>query len=80
MKKIFIFVIKLYQRLISPFLGTNCRYFPSCSEYMVKSIENCGVIKGFGYGVWRILRCNPYSKGGVDHPPTCECKHVINQK
>lgn len=73
MKRIVIFLIKVYKRTISPFLGTNCRYFPSCSEYMMNAIENCGVIKGLGLGIWRILRCNPYSKGGVDHPPQCGC-------
>ena len=74
MKFLLILLVKFYRQAISPFLGTNCRYFPSCSEYMLRSIENCGAIKGLGYGIWRILRCNPYSAGGVDHPHECN-KH-----
>jgi len=68
MKKFFITFIKIYQKLISPLFGNNCRYYPSCSEYSILAIEKYGVLKGSIKAVWRILRCNPFSKGGVDYP------------
>ncbi len=68
MKKLLITLIKLYQKAISPFFGKSCRYYPSCSEYTVQAIEKYGVVKGTLKGAWRILRCNPFSKGGVDYP------------
>ncbi|MEW6506701.1 MAG: membrane protein insertion efficiency factor YidD [Bacteroidota bacterium] len=66
MRSIFIFVIKIYQKLISPALPPSCRFFPTCSEYAVQSFEKFGVIKGGAKSVWRILRCNPFNKGGYD--------------
>ncbi|RUM47466.1 MAG: membrane protein insertion efficiency factor YidD [Hydrogenothermus sp.] len=68
MKQIFIKFIKIYQKVLSPFLGNNCRYYPSCSEYSIQAIEKYGVLKGILKSIWRILRCNPFSKGGVDYP------------
>jgi putative membrane protein insertion efficiency factor len=73
MKTLLLSLIKFYKRIISPFLGNNCRFYPSCSEYMKLSIENCGALKGFAYGIWRILRCNPFSEGGIDDAPKCDC-------
>ncbi len=61
--------IRLYQRFISPLLAPRCRYYPSCSTYAVQAVENHGVLKGFLLGTWRVLRCNPWSLGGVDHVP-----------
>ena len=69
MKKIFILPIKFYKACISPLLGTNCRFVPTCSEYMMQAIEIHGVIKGLMLGIWRILRCNPFGKGGYDPVP-----------
>jgi len=66
MKKVFIFFIKKYQKYISPVFGNNCRYYPSCSEYTKQAIEKYGVPKGIFYGIKRIIRCNPFSKGGYD--------------
>lgn len=64
-KKGLIKIIKLYQRapLSSHF---SCRYIPTCSQYAIDAIEYYGVIKGSLMALWRILRCNPFSKGGVD--------------
>jgi hypothetical protein len=67
-KRIFVGVIRLYQKLISPFIQPRCRYYPTCSNYAVQAIEKYGVVKGGLKAVWRILRCNPFSKGGVDFP------------
>lgn len=69
MKKLFINIIKFYQKYISPYKGTKCPYYPSCSCYGLEAIEKYGAIKGSGMAVWRILRCNPFSKGGYDPVP-----------
>ncbi|PLS85804.1 MAG: membrane protein insertion efficiency factor YidD [Actinobacteria bacterium] len=58
--------IKLYQRAISPMLPDSCRFQPSCSRYTLLAIQKHGVIKGILMGSWRIMRCNPFSKGGFD--------------
>jgi len=69
MRKILIKIISFYQKYISPLLknlGVNCKYYPSCSEYMKQAILKYGALKGFFIGIKRILRCNPFSKGGYD--------------
>lgn len=66
MKKIVIFLINFYQKRISPLFGKKCKFYPTCSEYMKQAIEKYGVIKGTFKGIKRILRCNPFSKGGYD--------------
>ena len=66
MKTIFIKIINFYKDQISPFLGTHCKYEPTCSEYTIQAIEKYGTIKGCFYGIKRILKCNPFSKGGYD--------------
>ena len=69
MKKILIFLLKCYQKFISPILkqvGINCKYYPSCSEYMKQAILKYGCLKGIYLGIKRLLRCNPFSKGGYD--------------
>ncbi len=69
MKKIFIFIIKIYKKTISPIIsacGIHCKYYPTCSEYTMQAINKYGCIKGSFLGVKRILKCNPFSKGGYD--------------
>ncbi|NPA14378.1 MAG: membrane protein insertion efficiency factor YidD [Aquificae bacterium] len=66
--KFFIFLIRIYQKTLSPFLGHSCRYEPSCSNYAILALQKYGLIKGSLKAIWRILRCNPWSKGGVDYP------------
>jgi uncharacterized protein len=69
MFKIFILkIIKFYQNYISPNLGNNCRFYPSCSEYSYVSIKKFGIIKGSFKGIKRILKCHPFHKGGIDLP------------
>jgi uncharacterized protein len=58
--------IRLYQRLISPALGERCKYYPSCSEYAAEAIRRFGILRGLILAGWRLLRCNPWSHGGVD--------------
>ena len=59
--------VRLYQRAISPVIPARCKYHPSCSEYAVEAIRRYGVLRGVVLAAWRILRCNPWSHGGVDH-------------
>lgn len=66
-KKFLIFFVRLYQILISPLVSNNaCRFYPSCSQYMLESLEKRGIIKGLLSGIWRLLRCHPWSQGGND--------------
>jgi len=60
--------IRVYQRVISPALPARCRYYPTCSQYAVGVIRRYGVLRGLVLAGWRVLRCNPLSNGGVDHP------------
>ena len=69
MKKIIIKVIQFYRKYISPMKRTKCPYFPSCSQYGMEAIEKHGVIKGSFLAAYRIIRCNPFSKGGYDPVP-----------
>lgn len=69
MRRIAMLAIRGYQRGISPFLPPSCRFFPSCSEYGYQAIEKYGIIRGGAMTVWRVLRCNPFCKGGYDPVP-----------
>jgi len=69
MKRFFIWLIHLYQKYISPGLPPSCRFTPTCSEYAVEAIRKHGAIRGMFLSVWRILRCNPFCKGGYDPVP-----------
>ena len=69
MKKVLIHIIKIYRKYISPMKSTKCPYFPSCSEYGLEAIEKYGAFRGSLMAIWRILRCNPFSKGGYDPVP-----------
>lgn len=69
MKKILLFLVKGYQRIISPLFPPSCRYYPTCSNYTVQAIEKHGAFKGGIMGLARIIRCNPFVPGGIDHVP-----------
>lgn len=70
MIKIFVFFIKGYQKFLSPLKGRGtCIYVPTCSQYAIEALEKHGLIKGSILAIWRILRCNPLSKGGYDPVP-----------
>ncbi len=69
MKKIELWLIRFYQKYISPFKKPCCKYYPSCSEYAFEAVEKHGAIKGLMLAAWRIARCNPWSGGGIDHVP-----------
>jgi uncharacterized protein len=58
--------IRVYQRAISPALPRRCKYYPTCSEYAVQAVRSYGILRGLVLAAWRLLRCNPWSHGGVD--------------
>ena len=66
MSKIIVSAIGLYRRFISPMLPASCRYWPTCSDYTLQAVQKHGVLKGLMMGAWRLARCNPLSKGGID--------------
>jgi putative membrane protein insertion efficiency factor len=61
--------LRAYSRLISPALPARCKYYPTCSAYAEEAIRTHGVIRGGALAAWRIVRCNPFSHGGVDEVP-----------
>ena len=68
--------IRIYQRTVSPLLpATLCRFHPSCSEYARQALETRGLFVGAGLAGWRILRCNPFSRGGFDPVPAPKTRH-----
>ena len=76
MKSVLIFIIKTYKYLISPYIGNNCRYLPTCSEYFIDCLNEFGVIKGCAKGVKRILTCHPIKTlgGGDGYDPVIKRK------
>ena len=62
-------LIRAYQYTVSPYFGQTCKYYPSCSHYGFRAVERHGLIVGGALAGWRILRCNPWSNGGVDEVP-----------
>ena len=69
MKKLLLVLIRFYQKNISPTLPPSCRFTPTCSQYAVEAIQKYGAGKGVLLALWRILRCNPFSRGGYDPVP-----------
>jgi len=67
--KLMLLLITFYRKCISPMLMPRCKYYPSCSGYTYAAIEKHGALKGLLLGLWRIVRCNPFSKGGYDPVP-----------
>jgi hypothetical protein len=66
MRIVLVKLIRLYQKTISPMFPPSCRFYPTCSEYAVQAITKYGTVKGGIKAIWRILRCNPFNKGGFD--------------
>ncbi len=64
--------VRGYQLVVSPWLPQTCRYYPSCSGYAVTALRRHGAVRGVLLGAWRLLRCNPWSDGGVDHVPPAD--------
>jgi len=66
LRALFVAPLRFYQRAISPGLPARCKYYPSCSHYAVEAVRRYGILKGVVLSAWRLLRCNPWSHGGVD--------------
>jgi uncharacterized protein len=69
MKRVLIVCIRFYQTALSPYKRPCCKYYPTCSNYAVEAIERFGAFEGFWLALFRILRCNPFSRGGYDPVP-----------
>ena len=65
-RRMLVYLIRLYQKYISPCFPKHCKYYPTCSEYTRQAVDKYGIIKGSLLGIIRILKCNPFSKGGMD--------------
>jgi putative membrane protein insertion efficiency factor len=69
-KRVLIALVRFYQRAISPYKGGSCcKYIPTCSNYAIEAFERFGAVKGFFLAAYRLLRCNPFSRGGYDPVP-----------
>lgn len=66
LRRLCVLPIRAYQIFISPLVGERCKYYPSCSRYAVEAIERYGILRGLILAAWRLLRCNPWSRGGYD--------------
>jgi putative membrane protein insertion efficiency factor len=66
---VFLLPLRVYSRVISPALPARCRYYPTCSAYAEQAVRTHGILKGSALAAWRIVRCNPFSRGGVDEVP-----------
>ena len=76
-RRIAVYLLRLYQRFVSPFLPAACRYSPTCSEYAIGAIETHGLLHGSVLAAWRIARCNPWSRGGFDPVPAGDRRRRI---
>jgi putative membrane protein insertion efficiency factor len=68
-------LIRLYQFTLSGWLGAQCRFYPSCSNYAAEAIARHGAIRGVALSTWRLARCGPFTAGGVDHVPRARREH-----
>ena len=79
-KILLIILVKLYQVLIGPIKPAVCKYHPSCSNYFLQALQKKGLVKGVLMGIWRILRCNPFSRGGYDPVVPDEKKESVTDQ
>jgi putative membrane protein insertion efficiency factor len=66
LRRLAVLPIRAYQLLLSPMVGQRCKYYPSCSEYAAQAVQRYGILRGLVLAGWRLLRCNPWSRGGFD--------------
>ncbi|AGX88763.1 membrane protein insertion efficiency factor YidD [Candidatus Symbiobacter mobilis] len=78
MTRLLVSVVRLYQLLCSPWLGSSCRFEPTCSAYAITALERHGAVRGSWLGIRRILRCNPLHPGGIDPVPPCRSSSPIS--
>jgi len=65
-RKLIIFFIRIYKRFISPILPNSCRFYPTCSQYAMDAVQKYGALRGAAMAAYRIIRCNPFNRGGYD--------------
>lgn len=75
MRWLIIKLIRAYRFLLSPWLGSHCRFYPSCSSYALTAVETHGALRGSGLALRRLLRCHPWHPGGIDPVPGTEHRH-----
>lgn len=71
--------VRTYQLTLRPVIGANCRFHPHCSAYAIEAIRTHGALRGTGLSTWRVLRCNPWNKGGYDPVPPCACREPAHR-
>ena len=69
-------LIKIYKLFLSPLLGNNCRYHPTCSSYAIEALETHGLIKGLYLSIKRVSKCHPLGGSGIDHVPEADKKNI----
>ncbi|RMH18292.1 MAG: membrane protein insertion efficiency factor YidD [Gammaproteobacteria bacterium] len=69
MVRLSVLLIRIYQLVFRPFVGQHCRFYPSCSDYSKQALIQHGPVRGWSLSIRRIMRCHPWSKGGIDHIP-----------
>lgn len=74
-KNVLLLLLRVYRWAISPLLPPACRYVPTCSEYAMEAVERYGAVRGSAMAVWRLLRCHPFTRGGVDNVIQSSCSH-----
>lgn len=72
MRPLLLGIIRAYQRLLSPWLGPRCRFYPSCSQYALEALRDHGLLRGSALALRRLLRCHPLNAGGLDPVPQCK--------
>ena len=74
---VLVFLVRVYQWTLRPFIGANCRFEPSCSHYAIEALNRHGALRGGALSAWRILRCNPWTAGGADPVP---CPSIVTAR
>ena len=74
-KYLFIYIIKFYQFFLSPILGSNCRFYPTCSNYALEALKKYNTFRALKFIVLRVLRCNPWGGSGIDLLPKSDAKN-----
>lgn len=76
-RHVLVFLIRIYQRLLSPLLGPHCRFYPSCSQYALEAVRQHGAVRGVWLATCRLARCHPLNSGGYDPvPQASHCSHI----
>ena len=75
LKYLFIYIIKFYQLFLSPFLGNNCRFYPTCSNYALEAFKKYNTFSALKFIILRVLRCNPWGGSGIDLLPKSDAKN-----